>query len=244
MEKKKRRTKKQKIALGVRMLSKMLYYQAKSSNEPLPEMEPFALFIDDIKIFRLSAFIKCFVHQDYSVLKIAGEPTEKQYIEAWDHIKNQFYDASGNEVARQSNNRQKEINGYIIAINRVRMLMDALRAVNDVRIQDELREDGFNYEYTDESLESDLLNIENELVTWEVKKDELVALENEYQAKGGNKPIDDNFFLEQLAELRKFEGYNTPVVRLADEMTVYDYCISLKRYNEHAKLLEAQHGTR
>lgn len=231
------RTQEQQIELGIRLMSHALLKHYRNKAKQL-EAEPFALIADDIRMVRLSTFIKCYTQGNMDALVLAGDPTEAQLANAWQSLKLQYYDASGNGAALQAGERQKLLNAYILFINRVRLNMQALATHYHAGIVAELREDGFDYPLTPATLQDDLQYISNELVGWEVKKEQLEKELQEDAGRGNsNTAITEDYFLEQLAELRKFEGYNTPVTRLADEMTVYDYCISLKRYNAHAERL-------
>lgn len=248
------RTDAQKMAIGARMLPKLLLLAAKEGEEPMPEQEPFALIFIELKHIKLSTFIQAIVHKDYSGLVIAGEPSEKQLTEAWEQILTAYYETTANNTATGHNKLTVEIAGYTAHITSVKMLLDGIRHVMGFSVYsvgeriellqlmfEKLAESGYVYEYTAETIDHDLKMIENELVNWEVKLTTAQKDLANLQEQGGSKTeLSEDFFLEQLAELRKFEGYPTPPARLAEEMTVYDYCLAMKRYNAHVERMNKQ----
>lgn len=196
------------------------------------DVTPFCIYNDDIKTLKLSDYIRAEIHHDYSGLILVGEATDEGLTQCWEQLQVQKADAIKTGDTGAYTNLVEKMNAISIFCQRVRLNMDAMVSCPCPEIADELRLDGFDFAFTPETYLNDLKLVENGIITHETM---LETLQTEYDSKykKPQKPSTEGDYMNNLAEIRKFENYNTPVTRLSEEMTVYDYCLALTRLNEH-----------
>lgn len=209
------------------------------------ETQPFAIFNDDIKTLTVEDFIDIIIRKVYTKLILAGEPTEAQITEAIEDIMFHYQDAVMDDKTDVYIKSVAKIHEIQIKLNRVNMNIEALKVIRDEGIISELKEDGFNYEFSEDSYEKDIQRINTALKRDTIQYNKIKRQIVEMQSSGkSGKPLTADDIYTNLAELRKFENYQSEPYKLAQELSLYGYCQALKRYNKHIELLkkQAEHG--
>lgn len=217
----------------------------RTKDEPIElETPPFALINDDIKHIKVSSFIKVIVHNDYTDIILDGEPNEEQLSEALQSIMFQYHDTIMDEKTEIYKSTVNKIHALQIKMNRVKMNMEALKLCRAEEIISELKQDGFKFQFTEETYLKDIDRIQTSLKRDKIQLAKAQRQLSDMQGKGGGKKMTEDDFYNSLAELRKFENYQSEPLKLADEMSLYSYCQAMKRYNKHIQSLRKQqkHG--
>lgn len=213
----------------------------RTKDEPIElTTPPFALINDDIKHITVRQFIQVVVHNDYTSLILAGEPSDEQKAEALENIMFQYHDVIMDDKTEVYIKTVTNIHELQIKMNRVNMNIEALTFVLDPGIIEELKADGYNYQFTEETYLKDIQRIQTALkrdkIAMQKAKNRLSELQG---GSKGKKPTEDDI-LSNLAELRKFENYQSEPLKLAEELTVYGYAQAMKRYNKELELKRKQ----
>jgi hypothetical protein len=213
----------------------------RTKDEPIQlETEAFAILNDDIKLIKVSQFIRMVVYNDYSSLMLAGEPTEAQLSALYEDIMFQYQDAVMDVKTEIYTKTAAKIHELQIKMNRVNLNMQALMFARDEGIIGELKADGYNYPFTEGTYLKDIERIKTALKRDKIQCDKAKRQLSEMQGKGGSKKLTEDDFYANLAELRKFENYQSEPIKLADEMSLYGYAQALKRYNKDLELKKKQ----
>lgn len=215
-----------------------------TSKEPLPpsEIGEFSIIETDIKVVRLDSFIKMCVHNDFSGIVLAGNPDKEQLNNARESIMFQYHDTIREHKTEHYKKQTGLMNSLSLKINGVNMIITALSLCYYLPLIEELKQYGYTtYQFTEDSYKQDLERIKTALKRDKIQHDRINAEISKENRKGGGKMTEDSFY-DSLAELRKFENYQSEPIILAKEMTVYGYCQALKRYNAHIELLNKQNN--
>lgn len=224
------------------MLNTMLAQaNIESAKEPfVSELEPFAILNDDIKTIKVKDAIRILVHKDYSSIILAGEPSEAQIAECVENIMFHYHDTIMDEKTEVYVKTVTKIHELQIKMNRVNMNIEALKLLRDEGVIEELKADGFNYQFTEETYLKDIERIKTALKRDKIQYEKAKNLLAEMQSKGGGKPLTEDDMYNNLAELRKFENYQDEPLVLAEKMSWYGYAQAMKRYNRHIKQQQKQ----
>lgn len=220
--------------------SMMAEANMESNKEPLvSELEPFAIVNDDIKHLKVKDIINIIVYKDYSSIILAGEPSEAQILEAVENIMFHYHDTVMDEKTEVYVKTVTKIHELQIKMNRVNMNMEALKLMRDSGIIEELKVDGFKFQFTEDTYLKDIERIKTALKRDKIEYEKAKKSLTDMQSKGGKSLTEDDFY-NNLAELRKFENYQDEPLMLAEKMTFYGYAQAMKRYNKHIKALNKQ----
>lgn len=172
-------------------------------------------------------FIKATITNDVTWLKISGNPSDEDLHEAWSTIQGDFEDMQKDS---QSDYLLNLISQITYTDERLRIIYNVVSILEIKRsealisiLQNEL---GFNYEYSEESLQRDL-----KLTLSEIKMDQ-VNLElsrkeyEDYKAKG--KPVTELDYDKLISRLSKYQGYHIK----SKEITVTQFISILNDFTE------------
>lgn len=212
-----------------------------SYNEHFPEAvpKPFGLIIDDIKLLKLGAFRRCVVEGDLTALIMTGEALPEDLDNAFMNILSQFYEVKKDKAIGDFINTKVAIVKKKLHIERIEQLVAVMRITPDASVINELKADGYNYPFTEASMDKDLQAI----ITGEKKHvreyNRLLRYFNENYEKKGNKLMSDEDFMSQVDVIRQFANYKESPVAMLESITVYDYGLAWASYYKHIEYLES-----
>lgn len=189
---------------------------------------------DDLPLYN---FIKAVVHGDFTWLIKDREPNEmpdKDYLAIlWESITTEYNNCSGDITSSHAFNLRKDITILNDKMSLVQMTVSFLTKHYSDELCEVLRSMGFFYDFTTETLYSDLKMTISECKTM---LDELKEYEREYleiiQINEDNKPTEQGY-AKILAQLSKYMGFRIDP-KLATVLEFLEY-ISLSRVEENGR---------
>lgn len=153
-------------------------------------------------------FIKVVVTGNYSWLVKEGEAKDPDYLNTlWLLITKEYNESAGDMTSAHAFNLFKDINILNDRMALVQMIVMFLTRYNTVELREMLQSMGFSYDFTDESMATDLkMTIQD----CKVLLEEMREYERDYQAiievNESSKPTEKEYF-RILAQLSKFMGF-------------------------------------
>lgn len=187
---------------------------------------------ESIDTLKLSAFIVCSVKKDYSQLIIKGTPTQEQLQMAWLSIISEYQESRNDINAATAMEERQDKELYNNKKVRVLLLIAMLRAKYDERLADELIEEGYEYDFTEETYIDDMLKVEGEL------ESEATYLQHSEDEANGNEPTEKGYLatLIQIQKVLRACPMLTPK-QMTEQLTVREYVVYCNEYDEHIKSL-------
>lgn len=180
----------------------------------------------------LSVFIDCLIDKDYKGLVKSGTATESDILQAWESVFNEYIEKSGTKNYFRILSLYRIIGKNKTKLLQIKSYLYILRHRHNENCIKNLKDLGYKFEYSAESIESDLNKIESNIKTIIIenlkKEKELSELQNEYKGK----EIDKEYFTNQLMILWKWKGGE--IIR-ANNITVSEYLALLNLYIKEQK---------
>lgn len=210
-------------------------------------METPAKYYTSIIDLPLSVFRQVQIKKNFYALIIEGKPTEKELLDAWDDIRDEYNDRMQDGTSKLHFNLLKEVALLKIKLQKIDMCIEVLEtelAIPYVPPQqkfkdklNEMVESKFKFDRTKpEEFRAELKRARNRsksiLINYEIKNRNLEAI------NGKNceiKPPSDEYYDSLLNELSLFAKYE-----IQDNITVSRFCDMVLKYNRHVKHLEEQ----
>lgn len=180
----------------------------------------------------LSVFIDCLIDKDYKGLVKHGTATEIDILQAWESVFNEYVEKSGTKNYFRILSLYRIIGKNNCKLLQIKSYLYILRQRHNGNCIKNLKDLGYKFEYSDESIESDLNKIESNIKTIMIenlkKEKELSELQSEYKGK----EIDKDYFTNQLMILWKWKGGE--IIR-SNNITVSEYLALLNLYIKEQK---------
>ena len=189
-------------------------------------------------------FIKCACDKDYSVLVVQGEATVDQLQGAWVVLWSEHLELMGSKEAEAHIELSAKVERMSTKINIVSNLIEVLKAEPHESLIAELKEWGYNYQYTPESIENDLQRVANKLAN---DKTKLAIAVKEYEDKqlesGNNGESTKEMYLNILYAIEEKKKMEFDL----ETLTAHKFTIMYKNlidYNEKLKQKYSGHGSK
>ena len=183
--------------------------------------------ISSLRELPLTSFIKCSVDGDYTCL---GDAPSEILDSAWMNLLSLYYEAKEDPQAK----KYVKVAGEMAAIElREKMIIAAcngLKAHPSKLRKKSLIELGYAFEYTPESIDTDIERIINKEKVHKVKLQQLKAEYQQMQASNGKgEKQTETAFYETIATMNELWKTNYSV----DKMNTLEYCIYIKRLERY-----------
>lgn len=176
----------------------------------------------------LDNFIEITITGDLQPLIVEGNPTTEQLQTAWSEIFMEYSDLAPNVDQTYLLNLTRDIKVIEGKLQIIQSIVNVLSETYLEKPIEILREFGFYFEYTPETLEQDLLNTVTQarslLVAKQVKEGEYAK----YNEDNKGKQVTRNDYENILAALSAFQGYNLD----SKVLTVSRFVAIFNRYNK------------
>ena len=185
----------------------------------------------------LDRFIRCLLHNDFSVLRRSGNPSQRELSQAWEHLYMEYCDLSGDNQQRRILMISREVG---LLESKLLMIQSAVMVLSirySQKMVDLLHQIGYNYTIDPsdpvrymETLERILKKSKIITVSLEQKRYEYEQLTNEIKGE----PLTEQYFEELMVELSRFLG---DFIRTRD-VTVTEFIAIRKRFDKEIKETE------
>jgi len=191
----------------------------------------------------LSNFIDCLVDNDLSALIISGVPSERELQEAWTEIYEQYVEAIGDNESRMHLQLLKEITILDNKLKIIQLLVYILSTPYRDESSKELIALLNRLCVTNLKFDSDaeLQRAVNRSKSIKIKMDLKIAQLDDMQKKMSDKsqkPSREHFYsiLITLSDHAKFD--------ISDNISVFEFCQRMSRFNIYYEKLNLSHGRR
>lgn len=192
----------------------------------------------NIETLLLSAFIKGSVYGDYTGLVKKGNPTIEQLQEAWINIISDYQQRRNDPAStaelelRQDKTIHREKKAFVYEVIKM------LKKFYHDDLVNELRVEGYTYDFTKESYIEDLQKVEAEIASEEAH------LEMNGDDKEHTAPTEKGYLssLIQIQKVLKACPMLTPK-NMAEQLTLAEYVEYCNMYDEHIKSLTPKEET-
>lgn len=173
-------------------------------------------------------FIQVVTTGTLTPLIISGMPTDAELSEAWNDIFTDYCDMTTSKNQTYVLQLVREIKGIELQITIINTCIERLKLSYLPEVCDILREYGFNYEYTPDTMLNDILSTVAEgsylSVQLGVKRSEY----DKYLASQESQNATENDYDEILSELSKFQGYHLR----SKDLSVSEYVSIFNRFKK------------
>lgn len=184
---------------------------------------------DSIETLKLNRFIACIVNQDLTGLAISGEPDQQALQMAWVKVVSEYHDRRKNEDVSQEMEGKQENDAYGIKSIRIKLLILMMRKKYHEKLANELLEEGYEYDFTEETYLDDLERVEAEL------ESEAMYLPKEDDSK--KEAVTAQSFNKAIINLIKHFSLSFTPVEFAQRHTVAEYADYCNQFDEDMELL-------
>jgi hypothetical protein len=210
-----------------------------------PAIKGEVVVCDEIEKITLANFIRCVVNNNYSVLRISGEPSMHQLFIAWIKILSAHYTLIEDKQQLKYIKFAAKMEALNLKITVVKYLCEALRAWYDERLINCLRNPtdkggwGYKLSYSPDTV---LADIDMTLTLLSNDEFKLIKMKTEYgneqkaKKKKGEAPT-KNFYMKILYAIEK---YRAPCRYRAEEITLYEFDMFYNELKEYNEALEEQ----
>lgn len=179
------------------------------------------------------------------LIKDGNPPEQVLYEKAYD-LKIQYADAIGDAEYIHYCGLVKEIHRIDLTLLQINKLVEVLKGVYVKQFADQLNRllstsfvfDIKNTEQYDKNLSRALNRSKGFKITRDLKKIALGKIEEKY--KGNEGKGSREYYMGILISLRQEQGYHIS----AEDITVWEFCEMIKRYNKHAEMIKNSYGRR
>lgn len=187
----------------------------------------------------MDVFIACVAHKQYQRLVISGKPPENVIMEAWLDIKDQHMQVMKDPRNEMALSAMVDISHFELKKQAVNAMVSFLRSTYDEEIIGLLREEGYEYPFTEDSYLEDIDKVIAELGSEKVHFDILsqeLRITDETEAENTPEDIEQSYY-RTIRLLQKETGLCTgkSPVMAAKEITLYDFDCALVDYNRYVK---------
>lgn len=229
------------IPAWAKLLCANIRIRTQDTSPVVVEKKPFGLIVEDIMQVKVKQYRMCVVHGDLKSLLMYGEATDEDLDNAFMNILSQFYQIKKDKHIKEYIDARLEIERKKLHINRVSSVVEALRGNYDEALINELREDGYNYfAYSVKTIDKDLNRVLSHEKKHVRRHDFLVEQFNLKYGENTSKGImTDDDFMTAFNTIAKYCKYQTDIVQLEQDMSLYSYAIDCKNYDQHLEYLES-----
>lgn len=200
---------------------------------PKPKASPLSNLYQACNECPLDVFIDCLVDGKLERLVKSGKASQKELVEAWEKIFIEYCDLSGESNIKRLIYLSKNI-GYLRSrIIAIQLCVYVLSTKKSDSCIDQLKNMGFNMNFSDESMLEDLKKVIAASKSHEL---ELTIKSTEYEKmvnQGEKAKIKSSYFDNLLIDLSRFMGYRIK----KNELTVNEFIIIKKKYRKEMELL-------
>jgi hypothetical protein len=197
---------------------------------------PLSKWYQNIVTLPLSKFIEVAVSGNLSALTIEGFPTKEELEDAWKNIKIEFSDFIGDAETRMHASLLRDIAVLNITIQQIEMLVDVLKEIYYKPFCDMLNTilyTTFEFDY-EKNLDAYFKNLQaclNRSKGIKIDRDlKMMQFEGVVKKKeSGDTGYTLEYFHSNLISLSDYAHYP-----ISTDITTYEYCERIKRYNQHA----------
>lgn len=189
-------------------------------------------------------FIKCACDKEYSVLVVQGEPTDEQLQVAWVVLWSEHLSLMASKEASAHIEISAKIERMSTKIIIVSKLIEVLKVEPHESLIAELKEWGYSYQFTPESIEKDIQRVTNKIAN---DKTKLAIAIKEYEDKqlesSSNGEATKDMYLNILYAIEEKKKMEFDL----ENLTAYKFTIMYKNlidYNEKLKQKYSGHGTK
>jgi hypothetical protein len=170
-------------------------------------------------------------NNDLKWLIIHGEPTQEQLTDAWDNIFTEYSDICPTTNSTYIVQITREIKHLETKIAIIQAIIDRFKISYMPELVLILNEYGFYYDFTPETMLSDLQSVIAECSMFVVQKGVKEGeLKRFFEGQKGEW-ASENDYDETLSELSKFQGYHLK----SKELTVSEFCAIFNRFKRQNK---------
>lgn len=184
-----------------------------------------------IKDIVLDVFVDYLISRDTSLLVISGEPPAEELSQAALNLVSQYQEAISNVQSKHHLRMVADVEQARMRIDRVSMLCQALKPRYAPVIVEELKLDGFDFAFTEESYLADVEKVEtrlkSELVKFNVRNKQLQDFNEEHSQK----PFSRKEIIRTLQAASQMDGVHYQIKKI----TVEEYCELVNRLMEQAQ---------
>lgn len=176
-------------------------------------------------------FIKIACTNDLNWLVIEGTPTQLELENAWEAVFTEYSDLSPTPNTTYIVQVTREIRHLETKIAIIQAIIDRFKISYLPELVPILNEYGFYYDFTPETMLSDLQMVIAECSQFVVQKGVKEGeLKRFFEGQRGD-PAKENDYDEVLSELSKFQGYHLK----SKELTVSEFCAIFNRFKRQNK---------
>lgn len=173
-------------------------------------------------------FIQVIVTNSLTPLIRKGNPTDKQLAEAWNNIFTEYCDIYTSTNQTYVLQLQREIAHIATKLQVIQICIDRLTISYYEPAIAELREYGFDYPYTPDTMLEDLQNTVAEAQYLVVQKGVKEGEYAKYLAENAKEEVKETDYDDILSELGKFQGYHLR----SKDLSVREYVSIFNRYKK------------
>lgn len=173
-------------------------------------------------------FIQVIVTNSLTPLIRNGNPTDQQLAEAWNNIFTEYCDIYTSTNQTYVLQIQREIRYIESKLDIIQICIDRLKISYYEPAIAELREYGFDYPYTPDTMFEDLQNTVAEAQYLVVQKGVKEGEYAKYLAENAKEEVKETDYDDILSELSKFQGYHLR----SKDLSVREYVSIFNRYKK------------
>lgn len=223
---------------------KLRFKNRKASSTPPATKQVVAVVCDDIEVITFETFLKCAINHDFTGLIVSGSPSDHQIFIAWVTVLSKYYELIGSKDSLRYIKTVAKMERLNLRIQVIGSLAQSLRLGYYENLIRELREWGYNREFTRDTMGADLDYVDRDVesLDFQLKKEKKEFDRMEHQAGRSGKATKESYMRTLYAIEQYYNRNGGRQVLHPRDITLYKFAILYNELVEYNEALKKAYG--